>query len=388
MDPLVMTALTAASALGVGAAAHRAALLTQRSGLRLNDFDPAVGGWIGRVPGIEAHRLPDRMANFDCRNNRLADMALRADRFDEAVAGAVARYGADRIAVILGTSTSGVHAAEEAYRGRVGDGPLPGSFDYAHTQDLYSVAAYVCTALGLRGPSFVVSTACASSARCFLDAQQLMAAGLCDAAVVGGADSLCRMTLQGFAALELVSPVPCRPCAADRAGISIGEAAGFALLERDGVGMRLLGGGASSDGYHMSTPHPEGAGAVGAMRQALRRAGIGPGAVDWINLHGTGTRANDAAEDAAVFTVFGDRVACSSTKAWTGHTLGACGVLEALVARECMAAGVIAGCLGLDAADPSFRADVVLGLRAAEVRTVVSNSFGFGGVNCSLVFAA
>jgi len=383
-----MTALTAASALGVGAAAHRAALLTQRSGLRLNDFDPAVGGWIGRVPGIEAHRLPDRMANFDCRNNRLADMALRADRFDEAVAGAVARYGADRIAVILGTSTSGVHAAEEAYRGRVGDGPLPGSFDYAHTQDLYSVAAYVCTALGLRGPSFVVSTACASSARCFLDAQQLMAAGLCDAAVVGGADSLCRMTLQGFAALELVSPVPCRPCAADRAGISIGEAAGFALLERDGVGMRLLGGGASSDGYHMSTPHPEGAGAVGAMRQALRRAGIGPGAVDWINLHGTGTRANDAAEDAAVFTVFGDRVACSSTKAWTGHTLGACGVLEALVARECMAAGVIAGCLGLDAADPSFRADVVLGLRAAEVRTVVSNSFGFGGVNCSLVFAA
>ena len=383
-----MTALTTASALGVGAAAHRAALLTQRSGLRLNDFDPAVGGWIGRVPGIEAHRLPDRMANFDCRNNRLADMALRADRFDEAVAGAVARYGADRIAVILGTSTSGVHAAEEAYRGRVGDGPLPGSFDYAHTQDLYSVAAYVCTALGLRGPSFVVSTACASSARCFLDAQQLMAAGLCDAAVVGGADSLCRMTLQGFAALELVSPVPCRPCAADRAGISIGEAAGFALLERDGVGMRLLGGGASSDGYHMSTPHPEGAGAVGAMRQALRRAGIGPGAVDWINLHGTGTRANDAAEDAAVFTVFGDRVACSSTKAWTGHTLGACGVLEALVARECMAAGVIAGCLGLDAADPSFRADVVLGLRAAEVRTVVSNSFGFGGVNCSLVFAA
>jgi 3-oxoacyl-[acyl-carrier-protein] synthase-1 len=196
------------------------------------------------------------------------------------------------------------------------------------------------------------------------------------------------MTLQGFAALELVSPVPCRPCAADRAGISIGEAAGFALLERKGGGMKLLGGGASSDGYHMSSPHPQGEGAVGAMRQALRRAGVEKRIVDWINLHGTGTRANDAAEDAAVFAVFGDAVACSSTKAWTGHTLGACGVLEALIARECMDAGVIAGCLGVDEPDPSFRADVALGLRKGEVRVVMSNSFGFGGVNCSLVFGA
>ena len=386
--PLVLTALTAVSALGVGAAAHRHALIAGAGGLVPNDFDPAVGGWIGRVPGVEAHRLPARMANYDCRNNRLADMALGADGFAAAVAGAVARYGAGRIAVVLGTSTSGVTAAEEAYRERAGGGALPGGFDYEHTQDLYSVAGYVRTALGLRGPALVISTACASSARCFLDAAQMMRAGVCDAAVVGGADSLCRMTLHGFAALELLSPGPTRPGAADRAGISIGEAAGLALLERDGEGMRLLGGGASSDGYHMSSPHPEGAGAVLAMEGALAAAGLEAGAVDWINLHGTGTRANDAMEDVAVHAVFGDRVASSSTKGWTGHTLGACGILEALVARECMAAGLAPGCLGVEAADPSFRSHLAVAAERRAVRVVMSNAFGFGGINCSLVFGA
>jgi 3-oxoacyl-[acyl-carrier-protein] synthase-1 len=386
MTGLVLTALTAVSALGVGAAAHRAALLYETSGLVPNDFDPAVGGWIGRVPGVDRHVLPPRMANYDCRNNRLADMALRADGFDAAVAAAVRRYGAGRIAVILGTSTSGVTAAEEAYRARGGNGALPGGFDYDHTQDLYSVAGYVRTALGLAGPALVVSTACASSARCFMDAAQLMRAGVCDAAVVGGADSLCRMTLHGFAALELLSPSATRPCAGDRAGISIGEAAGFALLEREGAGMRLLGGGASSDGYHMSSPHPEGAGAVAAMRQALAAAGVAT--VDWINLHGTGTRANDAMEDAAVHAVFGNNVACSSTKGWTGHTLGACGILEALIVQECMAVGVVPGCLGVTAADAGFRSAVAVGMARRPVRTVMSNAFGFGGINCSLVFGA
>ncbi len=388
----VLTAITAVSALGVGAAAHRAALLDQAGGLTPNDFAPDVSGWIGRVAGVEAHGLPPRMANYDCRNNRLADMALQADGFAARVAAARARYGADRIAVVLGTSTSGVTAAEEAYRGRQDDGSLPTGFDYDHTQDLYSVAGFVRAVLGLRGPALVVSTACASSARCFMDAAQMIRVGVCDAAVVGGADSLCRMTLHGFAALELISPVPCRPCHADRTGISIGEAAGFALMERGEAGepsgaadsMVLLGSGASSDGYHMSSPHPEGAGAIAAMRQALGAAGLDR--VDWVNLHGTGTRANDAMEDAAVAAVFGDAVPCSSTKGWTGHTLGACGVLEALIARECMAEGVVPGCLGLAAADPSFRSQVALGLARRPVRTVMSNAFGFGGINCSLVF--
>ena len=386
--PLILTACTAVSALGAGAAVHRAALINGTGGLRPNDFEPATGGWIGRVPGVERHALPPRMANYDCRNNRLADMALRADGFDRRVAGAVARHGADRIAVVLGTSTSGINAAEDAYRDRDGDGPLPSGFDYAHTQDLYSLGGYVRAALGLRGPALVISTACASSARCFIDAAQMIATGVCDAAVVGGADSLCRMTLHGFAALELISPAPTRPCAGDRGGISIGEAAGFALLERKGEGIALLGGGSSSDGYHMSSPHPEGAGAVAAMRQALAACDLTPDAIDWINLHGTGTRANDAMEDAAVASVFGDGVPCSSTKGWTGHTLGACGVLDALFAQECIAEGVIPGCLGVDVPDPSFKSHVATGLLRRRVGRVMSNAFGFGGINCSLVFGA
>ncbi len=393
-EPLVLTASTAVSALGRGVPAHRDALLSRTSGLRPNDFDPAVGGWIGRVPGIEAHALPPAMAGFDCRNNRLADMALCSDGFADAVAEACAEYGAGRIAVVLGTSTSGVNAAEDAYCRRDSEGTLPTGFDYDHTQDLFSLGGYVRTALGLRGPALVISTACASSARCFMDAAQLIRTGVCDAAVVGGADSLCRMTLHGFAALELLSPTPCRPCGADRTGISIGEAAGFALLERADARRRdggttprlaLLGAGATSDGYHMSSPHPEGIGAAGAMRQALHRAGLAPRDIDWINLHGTGTRANDAMEDMAVAALFGDGVPCSSTKGWTGHTLGACGIVEAVIAGQCMASGFIAGCLGIDAPDPAFRAQVATATLDRPVRTVVSNSFGFGGINCSLV---
>lgn len=385
MTPLFLTASSAVSALGHGAAAHRDALLARRSGLRPNDFDPGVGGWIGRVEGVEDHALPEALAEWDCRNNRLADLALRADGFAEAVAAARERYGAHRIAVVLGTSTSGILAAEEAYRDRTAAGALPPGFDYARTQDLFSLSDYVRAALSLEGPAFVISTACASSARAFMDAGNLMRAGLCDAAVVGGADSLCRMTLQGFQALELISPTPCRPCDANRSGISVGEAAGFALLERDGSGLALLGAGASSDGHHMSTPHPEGYGAAAAMRDALRAAGLAPEDIDWVNLHGTGTRSNDAMEDVAVATVFGDAVPCSSTKGWTGHTLGACGILETVIAAQCMQAGFVAGCLGVEQPDPSFRAQVATSTWERPVQRVLSNSFGFGGINCSLV---
>ena len=386
MTPLPITAMGVVSALGQGAASHGEALMARRSGLRPNDFDPAVGGWIGRASGVEDHVLPDHLAGFDCRNNRLADMALHTDGFAERVAEARARYGAERIAVILGTSTSGVLAAEKAYCERDTTGALPPDFAYQKTQDIFSLASFVRTALELCGPAFVISTACASSARGFIDAANLIRTGLCDAAVVGGADSLCRMTLQGFQALELISPTPCRPCAADRSGISIGEAAGFALLEREGSGgLALLGAGASSDGYHMSSPHPEGRGAVAAMRAALAAAGLAPEAIDWINLHGTGTRANDAMEDLAVASLFGSAVPCSSTKGWTGHTLGACGILETVLAAQCMQNGFIAGCLDVEQPDPGFRAQVATGNWERPVRRVLSNSFGFGGVNCSLV---
>ena len=381
-----LTGLTATSALGVGMAAHRAALHARRSGLRANDFEPLTQGWIGRVDGIEAHRLPPGLQAYDCRNNRLADMALRADGFMEIVARAVARYGAGRIAVVLGTSTSGVGAAEDAYRDRDALGALPAGFDFRCTQDIASVGMYVQAMLGLAGPVSVVSTACASSLRAMLDARALIRAGVCDAAIVGGADTLCRMTLNGFAALELISPTPTRPCSADRTGISIGEAAGFALMEADSAAdaLQLLGVGASSDGYHMSSPHPEGAGAGAAMRQALHDASAEPGQVDWINLHGTGTRANDAAEDLAVSTVLGTTPA-SSTKGFTGHTLGACGILEAAIAQICIQDGFMAGCLGIDAPDASFRSHILTSNIPAPIRRVLSNAFGFGGINCSVL---
>jgi 3-oxoacyl-[acyl-carrier-protein] synthase-1 len=387
MTPLPISAVTAISALGRGVEAHGQRLLARSGALTPNDFDPAVGGWIGRVAGLEDHVLPPALARYDCRNNRLADLALRTDGFAERVAEARDRYGPHRVGVVLGTSTSGIAAAEDAYRQRGPDGALPPEFDYTGSQDVYSLGAFVRAALDLEGPAFVISTACASSARAFVDGANYIAAGLCDAVVVGGADSLCRMTLHGFQALELISPEPCRPCHPDRAGISIGEAAGFALLERDhdGGGLALLGTGASSDGHHMSQPHPEGAGAIAAMRQALEAAGLRPEQIDWINLHGTGTRANDAAEDRAVASVFGDRVPCSSTKGWTGHTLGACGILEAVLAAECMARGFVPGCLGVEQPDPSFRSRVATGTWERPVRRVLSNSFGFGGINCSLV---
>jgi 3-oxoacyl-[acyl-carrier-protein] synthase-1 len=389
MRPLAMSALTVASAIGLGAAATLEGLRTRRPALRSSES----GGYVGEVDGLAQHRLPEALRAFDCRNNRLADMALRSDGFIARVAAARARYGADRIAVILGTSTAGIRSGEEAYRRRdAASGALPADFDYDNTQDLFALPRFVRAALGLRGPALAISTACASSARSFIDATHLIGAGLCDAAVVGGADSLCAMTESGFAALGLISPTPCRPCDAQRGGISIGEAAGFALLERpeaaetDGsMPVGLLGYGATSDGYHMSAPDPAAAGAIGAMREALACAGLGPESVDYVNLHGTGTRANDAMEDIAAHAVFGPETPVSSTKGWTGHTLGASGIVEAVIASLCIRHGFMPGCLGVTEPDPGFRARVLTANRDAPVRRVMSNSFGFGGINCSLL---
>jgi 3-oxoacyl-[acyl-carrier-protein] synthase I len=387
MRPLTLTATTAVSAIGRGAKATLEALSSRRGGLRPCDFGGVSDGHVGRVDALDSHRLPPTLARFDCRNNRLADLALHTDGFAAAATAARERYGADRIAVVLGTSTSGVLSGEEAYRARDPQtGVLPPAFDYDHTQDMASLARFVSAALELRGPAMVVSTACASSALTFIDARHLIESGVCDAAIVGGADSLCRMTLRGFASLELISPVACRPCGADRSGISIGEAAGFALLERAGDGIALLGCGASSDGYHMSAPHPQAAGAIAAMRAALRAAGLSADDIDYVNLHGTGTRANDAMEDAAVVDVFGTGTHCSSTKGWTGHTLGASGIVEAVIAGLCIDHGFMPGCLNVTAPDPSFRARVIVDNVQRPVRRVMSNAFGFGGINCSLIF--
>lgn len=394
MTGLVLSHYTMVNALGVGVAVSMQALRTRRSGLRPCDFlDVALPTHIGRVDGVEMAALPESLRNYESRNNRLALMALTQDDFQAAVARARARYGADRIAVVVGTSTSGVLETESAYRRRDPDtGALPADFFYRQTQNIYSSGDFARTFLALHGPSFVVSTACSSSTKVFASAARLIQAGFCDAAVVGGVDSLCKSTLHGFSSLELTSSEPCRPCDAQRNGISVGEGAGFALLERiekaDQARSLLLGYGESADAYHMSTPHPEGLGAVLAMERALAMARLEADAIDYINLHGTATRINDAAEDKAVSRIFGKSVPCSSTKGWTGHALGAAGIIEAIFASVCMAHDVMPGNLNARSIDPSFASRMLLDNESRPLRTVMSNSFGFGGNNCSLILGA
>mgnify|MGYP002755014040 CR=1 FL=1 len=207
-----------------------------RSGLKPCDFETArLPTWIGEAPGIDGATLPAALAAYDCRNQRLAWLGLQADGFLQAARAAIARYGADRVALALGTSTSGILSTELAYRERGADGALPAWFDYRATHNTGSLTAFVREALGLRGPALTLSTACSSSAKVFAAAQRMMAAGLADAAIVGGVDSMCLTTLYGFASLQLTAPEPCRPCDAQRQGLSIGEAAAFALLERPGA---------------------------------------------------------------------------------------------------------------------------------------------------------
>ena len=395
MQPVAITQHTLTTALGAGRSATLAALRAARSGLAPKRFiDAGLQGWIGEVDGVDAVELPARLREFDCRNNRLAWLALEQDGFIDAVATARARWGAERVGVFLGTSTSGLLQTELAYRHRQPDGSLPEGFRYAPTQNTYSVAAFATTALELAGPSFVVSTACSSSAKVFGNAARMMAAGLIDAAVVGGVDSLCLTTLYGFNSLELLSSDICRPWDAGRRGLSIGEGASFALLERessssqDGPHGWLLGIGESNDGHHMSTPHPEGAGAIAAMQAALAGAGLRPADIDYINLHGTATPSNDAAEDRAVAAVFGTSTPCSSTKGATGHTLGAAGGVEAMIGLLALQNGLMPGGLNVQTPDPELRLNYLRANREAPLRAILSNSFGFGGTNASLVLGA
>ncbi|HLY96750.1 MAG TPA: beta-ketoacyl-[acyl-carrier-protein] synthase family protein, partial [Sideroxyarcus sp.] len=340
---------------------------------------------------LDGYRVRSELSAYDCRNNRLAQLCMEQDGFTDAIEAARKKYGAARIGVFLGTSTSGILQTELAYR-RLDPqtGALPGDFHYAETQNSYSLAGFVTRYLGLGGPSFVVSSACSSSAKVFANALRMMAAGVCDAAVVGGVDSLCLSTLYGFNSLGLVSRLPCRPYDADRDGISVGEGAGFVLIERateanSTDAMFLLGIGESSDAYHMSTPHPEGLGAKLAMQRALDSAGLQASDIDYINLHGTATKSNDASEGKAVAEVFGGSVPCSSTKGWTGHLLGAAGITEAIIAMLAVEHGFVPGSVNTQRLDPAMAIDYRIENGAGKIDRVLTNSFGFGGSNCSLV---
>jgi len=395
MAPLLLAEFTASSCIGLGANATLTALLEQRSGLKRCEFETVnIDTHVGEVPGVDAQRLPRTLHQFDCRNNRLTELALQQDGFFESVQAAASRWGRRRVGVFIGTSTAGILQTELAYRARdPNSGALPSSFEYATTHNTFSVADYVRQRCRLEGPAVAVSSACASSAKVFGSARRMIEAGLIDAALVGGTDSLCLTTLYGFHSLQLTSKAPCRPFDAARDGISIGEAAAFALLERlhgdlQGGSVLLLGVGESSDAYHMSAPHPEGLGAKRAMQAALAAASLEPGDIDYINLHGTGTPSNDRSESQAVTSIFGPTTPCSSTKGATGHTLGAAGALEAIISALSIKNGLMPGGVHTTRIDPTLTAHYIKENRRAPVRRVLSNSFGFGGTNCSLIFGA
>jgi 3-oxoacyl-[acyl-carrier-protein] synthase-1 len=383
------------SALGAGAA-HTWPRLMAGDQSRLTVRDDLVPGralLVGecRDPLPE---VPDALRRYRCRNNRLALAALV--QIEGPVRAAVARHGADRVGVVMGTSTSGIAAAEAAveHAGRIGS--LPAGFDGVQ-MELGGLADFVTAWAGANGPAYTVSTACSSGAKAIASARALLALEACDAVIAGGADSLCRLTANGFHALQAIADGPSNPFSANRHGLTLGEGAAVFLLEREPGGIQLVGVGEAGDAFHMSAPDPSGRGAARAMRAALHDAGVSPDTVAYLNLHGTGTPLNDAMESRAVHQVFGSRVACSSTKPLVGHTLGAAGAVE-LAFCWMMLARLADHALHV----PPHRWDAVVdpelpalalsrgepGPVLANPVVVVSNSFGFGGNNCSLVLSA
>lgn len=379
------------SAAGTGLKALRESLASRQSGLRPNDFPGCdLATWIGRVPGVEDVSLPSDLEHLLSRNNQLAWLGLQQDNMLTIVNELADRIGPHRIGVVMGTSTSSIGRTEEAYAQLDHSGRMLPELRQPEVHHLHSPGIFVAAVTGLTGPSLTISTACSSSAKVFATATRWIKHGLVDAVLVGGIDSLCLSVLYGFNSLELVSPEQCRPFDRDRSGINIGEAAGYALLTREDLApdapLQLAGYGESSDAYHMSHPHPEGRGAIYSMSRALERAATQPEEVGYINLHGTASKANDKVETYALAECFTDSTLVSSTKAWTGHTLGAAGILESIIAIDALETGLLPGTLNCRQADPEFRFEVMTDNVKKGIRCSMTNSFGFGGNNASLVF--
>ncbi|CAG4912557.1 beta-ketoacyl-[acyl-carrier-protein] synthase family protein [Paraburkholderia gardini] len=345
--------------------------------------------FVGRVCAPLDIAPPASLARYDCRNNRLLLAALK--QIESAVQAARERYGADRIGVVLGTSTSGIDAAETAFVHQAQAGELPASFNYRQ-MEIGTVAPFAAAVLGIHGPAFTISTACTSSAKAFVSARRLLQLRLCDAVIVGGVDSLCELTVQGFASLESTSNTRTNPMSRNRNGINVGEGAALFLMSRDEGAVRLAGAGESSDAHHISAPDPQGVGGEMALRAALDDAGLAPSAIGYVNLHATATRKNDEMEAHLMSRVFVEGVATSGTKPFTGHQLGAAGATELGFAWLTLARDDVAlpkhvwdgeADAGLPALD-LVESERYLS-RPAGPQYVMSNSFAFGGSNVSLI---
>lgn len=367
------------------------ALRSRQSGLRQNDLSGCdIDTFIGRVADVEEISLPANLQHLASRNNQLAWLGLQQDGLLDGLARLIDRVGSDRVGVLMGTSTSSIGRTEEAYTDLDASGCMRGAYRQPGVHNLHSPGLFVSAATGITGPALTISTACSSSAKVFASAARWIRHGLVDAVLVGGIDSLCLSILYGFQSLELVSTAPCRPFDRQRDGISLGEAAGYALVVKAGLApnarLMLAGYGESSDAHHMSHPHPEGRGAVLAMSRAMARAAVDAKRIGYINLHGTASKANDRVETFALSEVLTPATLASSTKGWTGHTLGAAGILESVITLDALATGLVPGTLNCNELDRDFRFPVVVDNEERSLQYAMTNSFGFGGSNASLIF--
>ncbi|MBO1256763.1 beta-ketoacyl-ACP synthase [Alteromonas sp. 5E99-2] len=378
------------TAAGINMSSLREALQQQQSGLIKNNLPYSeLDTWIGSVPDID--KVTD-LKEWQSRNNALAALGLEQGTLRQTLTKLINQYGSARIGLVMGSSTSSIDRTETAYTDLDDTGVLKPKYQQKQVHNPHAPSLFVSHYTGIEGPALTINTACSSSAKVFATAARWLEFGIVDAVLVGGVDTLCLSVLHGFNSLQLLSSNPCKPFDQHRDGINLGEASGFAILQRGGEssnskGIRLAGYGESSDAYHMSHPHPEGLGARMSMTQALKRGNLNPSDIDYINLHGTSSRANDLIEGQLISDLFPKTTVCSSTKAWMGHTLGAAGITEAIIAMDSLLTGFIPGSMNLDSLDHALDFSIQAQSSSKECKHVMTNSFGFGGNNCTLLFS-
>jgi 3-oxoacyl-[acyl-carrier-protein] synthase-1 len=393
ISPVAITAFQCVSAAGDNTAELYKSLVANRCCLKplslfAIDFETLVGEITSPLPDIRRE-----LKAYDCRNARLALMALEQNGFRGTVEQAIAKYGSHRIGLVLGTSTSGIYDSENAYACLLKTGVMPADFNFMGVQIAQATAEFLHRELNIKGPCYGISTACSSSAKALACAQRLIASDVCDVVLVAGVDSLCQLTLRGFHSLQLISSTACKPMDVSRNGINIGEGSALLLLEKQSLENsdcpRLLSVGESSDAWHMSAPHPEGKGAVLAMTRALQLAGRDASEVDYINLHATASLLNDVADAKAVRQLFTKPPPCSGVKGLLGHTLGASGAVEVIVSLLALENGFLPGTCGLDNIDLHCACSVIAAPQFnVYPKLVLSNAFGFGGNNASVLLEA
>ncbi|HEX4081053.1 MAG TPA: beta-ketoacyl-ACP synthase [Rhizomicrobium sp.] len=339
---------------------------------------------LGNGRFVPAGVLPLELSGRDSRCNLFADHCLKA--LGGAVADHMQQTGPLRFAVIIGTSTSGVREGGAAFDAFQQRGHWPDEFRFS-AQELGDTAAHVARCVGARGPVYGISTACTSGAKALASAARLVQAGLCDAALAGGIDSLCDLTLNGFAALGSLSEAVCNPFSKNRCGLNLGEGGALFVLSARPSPVRLAGWGESVDGHHISAPDPEGKGAMAAMERALAHASLRWREIGYLNLHGTATKLNDLMEARAVSRIFGAELPCSSTKPMTGHMLGAAGACEAAFSIMALQTGRLPAHIWDGEFDPEMPPiRLVAGTgEASDARRAMSCSYAFGGNNIALI---